>query len=95
MTWERMRFSVSSLVPAAAVCEPVLTQNSVDLPPVLAALRGLRTLAGALRSVPVVVRAVAGGLGARGVVAGAGAGVELAEAIEELAGRSVGETVGT
>lgn len=50
-----MRFNVSSFVPVAAESASVLTQKSVDLPAeALAALRGLRTLEGTLRSVVVV-----------------------------------------
>ena len=57
MTWDRIRFSVSSLVPADADCGSVLTQNSVDFPEAFDAvvLRDLRTLYEALRSAVVVV----------------------------------------
>jgi hypothetical protein len=54
-----MRFRVSSFVPEAAESGSVWTQNNVDFPAeALAALRGLRTLEGALRSVVVVAAVV-------------------------------------
>lgn len=74
ITCDRMRFNVSSFVPADAVSESVLTQNKVDFPDVLAALRGLRTLEVALWSLVVFVAGpgsvleIGAGAGAAGCV---------------------------
>lgn len=84
MTCDRMRFNVSSFVPADAVSESVLTQNKVDFPDVLAALRGLRTLETAWWSLVVFVDVTGSVLEvddescAIGVVIGSSAAVRVA-----------------